>query len=58
MGALGYRLLTGGLPKDPAQWREHVAFALSVAALVCERVGGAVAMPTLDEVRRRWPADG
>lgn len=56
MSALIHRLLAGGVPRDPAGWRDRVAFALSVAGLVCERPGGAVAMPTLAEVHNRFGA--
>ncbi|MDY7086348.1 MAG: carbohydrate kinase [Actinomycetota bacterium] len=56
MGALVRRLLADGLPKDLEGWQRNVQFALNVAALVCERRGGAVAMPTADEVSARWPA--
>ena len=35
---------------------ERVSFATAVAALACEKPGGATAMPTLDEVRDRYPA--
>ncbi|MBL7256764.1 carbohydrate kinase family protein [Paractinoplanes lichenicola] len=56
MGALVRRLLADGLPKDLDGWQRNVQFALHVAALVCERRGGAVAMPTLDEVSSRWPS--
>ncbi|GAB7047141.1 carbohydrate kinase family protein [Catenuloplanes indicus] len=54
MAALAYRLLNDGRPTGHAVWQQHVEFALSVAALVCERVGGAVAMPTPEDLRRRW----
>ena len=54
MAALAYRLMTGGRPTGHGEWRDHVEFALSVAALVCERVGGAVAMPTPEDLARRW----
>jgi fructokinase len=33
-----------------------VRFALAVAGLVCERQGGATAMPTNDELTARWGA--
>jgi fructokinase len=56
MGALIRRLLAEGLPADLAGWERNVRFALAVAALVCERPGGAVAMPTADELTRRWGA--
>ena len=56
MGALVRRLLADGLPKDLEGWQRAVRFALAVAALVCERRGGAVAMPTNEEVTARWGA--
>jgi fructokinase len=54
MGALVRRLLADGLPADLAGWQRNVTFALAVAALVCERRGGAVAMPTNEELTARW----
>lgn len=54
MGALVYRLLVGGMPTDLDGWQANVRFALAVAGLVCERRGGAVAMPTQDELKARW----
>jgi len=54
MGALISRLLADGLPGDLAGWQRDVRFALAVAGLVCERRGGAVAMPTAAEVTERW----
>jgi fructokinase len=56
MGALIRRLLAGGLPTDLAGWQRDVTFALAVAGLVCERRGGAVAMPTHAELVDRWGA--
>ncbi|GAA0465445.1 fructokinase [Paractinoplanes deccanensis] len=56
MGALVRRLLADGLPKDLDGWQRNVRFALAVAALVCERRGGAVAMPTQEELTARWGA--
>jgi fructokinase len=56
MGALVSRLLAEGLPADLSGWRRHVTFALAVAGLVCERRGGAVAMPTAEELTDRWGA--
>ncbi|MEV0900743.1 carbohydrate kinase [Actinoplanes sp. NPDC049802] len=50
MAALISRLLTDGGPTTA----DAVAYALSVAGLVCERQGGAVAMPTPAELRARW----
>jgi fructokinase len=56
MGALIRRLLADGPPADLAGWQRNVRFALAVAGLVCERPGGAVAMPTNDELVARWGA--
>ena len=56
MGALVRRLLAEGLPGDLAGWERNVRFALAVAGLVCERQGGAVAMPTSAELVARWGA--
>lgn len=56
MGALIRRLLADGLPADLPGWQRNVRFALAVAGLVCERPGGAVAMPTNDELIERWGA--
>jgi fructokinase len=54
MAALISRLLAGGRPADLAAWTGHARFALSVAGLVCERQGGATAMPTPSDLRARW----
>ncbi|GGK71840.1 carbohydrate kinase family protein [Mangrovihabitans endophyticus] len=56
MGALISRLLADGRPADLAGWQPYVRFALAVAGLVCERPGGAVAMPTNQELIARWGA--
>ncbi|WP_200212591.1 carbohydrate kinase family protein [Micromonospora coerulea] len=56
MGALIADLLAAGEPEDPAGWQQRVAFALRVAALVCESPGGAVAMPTRADVTHRFPS--
>ena len=56
MAALIRRLLADGIPADAAGWHRNVKFALAVAALVCERPGGAVAMPTNEELTERWGA--
>ncbi|GAA0426094.1 aminoimidazole riboside kinase [Actinoplanes capillaceus] len=50
MAALISRLLSEGGPTTPG----HVDFALSVAGLVCERRGGATAMPTPADLAARW----
>ncbi|WP_229073556.1 carbohydrate kinase [Actinoplanes sp. DH11] len=56
MGALIRRLLQDGRPSGQADWERHVRFALAVAGLVCERRGGATAMPTAAELTGRWGA--
>jgi len=56
MAALISRLLTGGFPAGLDGWQRNVRFALAVAGLVCERPGGATAMPTRDELTARWGA--
>jgi fructokinase len=56
MGALIRRLLADGLPSDLAAWQRNVRFALAVAGMVCERPGGATAMPTNEELTERWGA--
>ncbi len=54
MAALISRLLAGGRPAGLDAWSEAVRFALSVAGLVCERPGGATAMPTPADLAARW----
>jgi fructokinase len=56
MGALIRRLLADGVPTELAGWQRDVRFALAVAGLVCERQGGAVAMPTQEQLIERWGA--
>ena len=56
MGALVHRLLADGVPAGAEEWQSYVHFALAVAGLVCERPGGAVAMPTAEELTARWGA--
>jgi len=56
MGALIRRLLADGIPGELAGWERNVRFAMAVAGLVCERPGGAVAMPTNEELTARWGA--
>lgn len=55
MAALISRLLSESHPSSLAAWQSHVHYALSVAGLVCERQGGATAMPTPPELTTRWP---
>ncbi|WP_329102058.1 carbohydrate kinase [Micromonospora sp. NBC_01699] len=54
MAALVADLLLAG-PPTPDGWPARVAYALRVAALVCEAPGGAVAMPTRAQVTARFP---
>jgi fructokinase len=56
MAALISRLLAAGRPAGLDGWQENVRFALAVAGLVCERPGGATAMPTVEELTERWGA--
>jgi fructokinase len=56
MAALISRLLAEGRPAGLGGWQRNVRFALALAGLVCERPGGATAMPTLDELAARWGA--
>jgi fructokinase len=56
MGALVRRLLADGFPEDLDGWHRNVRFALAVAGLVCERQGGATAMPSNEELVARWGA--
>jgi fructokinase len=54
MAALIHRLLQGGVPTDVVGWRPALRFALAVAGLVCEKRGGATAMPSMKELMHRW----
>lgn len=56
MAALIADLLAEGAPEDLAGWTERVGYALRVAGLVCESPGGAVAMPTREQVAARFAA--
>jgi fructokinase len=47
--------LMDGVPSDLDGWLAVARFAVTVAALVCERPGGATAMPTLPDVLARVP---
>ncbi|GGL94987.1 MULTISPECIES: carbohydrate kinase family protein [Micromonospora] len=55
MAALMADLLADGEPAGPDGWVDRVAFALRVAATVCESPGGATAMPTRAQVQARFP---
>jgi fructokinase len=54
MGALIAGLLRDGLPYDVEGWAERTVYALRVAGLVCESPGGAVSMPTREQVAARF----
>ena len=54
MAALIAGLLADGPPATVDGWSRLVSYALQVAGLVCERPGGAVAMPTRAEVAARF----
>lgn len=58
MAALISRLSDTGLPDGVPGWSRSLGFALRVAGLVCERHGGAAAMPTRDDLARRWGTAG
>jgi len=54
MAALIHGLLGTGPGHEP-DWPALVRYALAVAALTCERPGGATALPTAARVRARFP---
>jgi sugar/nucleoside kinase (ribokinase family) len=56
MATLIAGLLADGAPTSVDELSRHVSYALRVAGLVCERPGGAVAMPTPAEVAARFGA--
>ena len=51
MAAIIHHMAQRGTPTDHAGWVHAVTQALVVAAIVCSRRGGAIAMPTGDEAR-------
>jgi fructokinase len=51
MAAILHQLHTRGEPDNHTGWVHLVTQALVVAAIVCSRRGGAIAMPTGDEAR-------
>lgn len=55
MAALIADLLADGPPDTLSAWQDRVAYALRVAALVCESSGGADSMPTRSAVATRFP---
>ena len=55
MATLLAGVLETGLPADLPAWLALVSDAMRVAALVCERAGGASAMPTRSQVDARFP---
>jgi fructokinase len=54
MAAIGAGVLAGGVPSDLAGWATLTAEAMLVAATACETPGGAVAMPTRQQVAARF----
>jgi len=58
MAGLLWGVLSHGLPSDVDGWTERTRLAVSVAGLVCESVGGATSMPTLEQVQARFPELG
>jgi fructokinase len=52
MAGIIHQMAQKGTPTDHAAWVHVVQQALIVAAIVCSRRGGAIAMPTGDEARR------
>lgn len=50
MAALIHQLHQSGLPHDHDGWLRYAHNALSVAAIVCSRRGGAIAMPRMAEL--------
>jgi fructokinase len=54
MAALTAGLLRDGLPSGVDGWAERTGYALQVAGLVCESPGGAVSMPTREQVAARF----
>lgn len=50
MAAVIHQIAQSGLPIDINQWESYLSHALLVAGLVCSRAGGAIAMPTREEV--------
>lgn len=51
MAAMAHQLHQTGLPTSHDAWEHYVRQALVVAAIVCSRRGGAIAMPTGEEAR-------
>ncbi|AVG23978.1 ribokinase-like protein [Pontimonas salivibrio] len=51
MAAIVHQLASNGLPGDHDTWQTVVRHALRVAGIVTSRRGGAIAMPSADEVR-------
>jgi fructokinase len=54
MAGLSWGILTQGLPADLGGWATLTRVAVHVAGLVCESPGGAVAMPTVADLRTRF----
>lgn len=51
MAAMIAQIDRSGVPSDHSGWLSYLENALIVAAVVCSRSGGAIAMPTLEEAR-------
>lgn len=51
MAAIIHQIYQSGMPTEHAGWVHVVGQALIVAAIVCSRQGGAIAMPTAQEAR-------
>jgi fructokinase len=51
MAAIIHQIAQSGLPSSHQGWLDVVTQAMVVAALVCSRTGGAIAMPTAEEAR-------
>ncbi|GAA2353841.1 PfkB family carbohydrate kinase [Dactylosporangium salmoneum] len=54
MAGLSWGILTRGKPSDLGAWATLTRVAVHVAGLVCESPGGAVAMPTVADLRARF----
>ncbi|MFI5908848.1 carbohydrate kinase [Dactylosporangium sp. NPDC051541] len=54
MAGLSWGILTQGKPTDLGEWATLTRVAVHVAGYVCESPGGAVAMPTVADLRTRF----
>lgn len=55
MAAMSTGILDEGCPQDMAGWVRLATDAMYVAGAVCEASGAATAMPTREQIRRRFP---